>query len=236
MQLDWVYFCGTTPDDATESVATHSSKLQPSIICMPQLQPWCSAALVPKFTTLTSGQPWDNDLASWFSVLHWPPTRASGGKRQKSRPPLSCIWMPPHLLLWVSCSCHYSACVPTSCIRYTVYNTLTTTSQGYFQNQLLSGDPTTHFKTFVFPTFTFNPFAFKPFFHPCRFLFKSFSELANSTKWSAYINSQGNLLSSKLLDSASITMIKSSGLMNSHLYWKILTSNSVDLHWRFCKH
>ena len=35
------------PDDATESVATHSSRLQPSIICMPQLQPLCSAALVP---------------------------------------------------------------------------------------------------------------------------------------------------------------------------------------------
>ena len=33
----------------------HSSKLQPSIICMPQLQPWCSAALVPKLTTLKSG-------------------------------------------------------------------------------------------------------------------------------------------------------------------------------------
>ena len=38
------------PDDATESVATHSSRLQPSIICTPQLLPWCSAALVPKFT------------------------------------------------------------------------------------------------------------------------------------------------------------------------------------------
>ena len=28
-------------DDTTESVATHSSRLQPSIICMPQLPPWC---------------------------------------------------------------------------------------------------------------------------------------------------------------------------------------------------
>ena len=36
-------------------VATYSSKLQPSIICMPQLQPWCLAALVTKFTTLKSG-------------------------------------------------------------------------------------------------------------------------------------------------------------------------------------
>ena len=34
---------------------THSSRLQPSSICMPQLQSWCSAALVPKFTTLKSG-------------------------------------------------------------------------------------------------------------------------------------------------------------------------------------
>ena len=29
MQLNWFYFCGATPDDATESVATHSSKVQP---------------------------------------------------------------------------------------------------------------------------------------------------------------------------------------------------------------
>ena len=43
------------PDDTNESVATHSSRLQPSIICMPQLQPRCLAALVPKFMTLKSG-------------------------------------------------------------------------------------------------------------------------------------------------------------------------------------
>ena len=43
------------PDDTTESVATHSTRLQPSIFRMPQLQSWCSAALVPKFTTLKSG-------------------------------------------------------------------------------------------------------------------------------------------------------------------------------------
>ena len=43
MQLNWVHFWGAMPDDATESVATHSSRLQPSIICMPQLPPWCSA-------------------------------------------------------------------------------------------------------------------------------------------------------------------------------------------------
>ena len=55
MQINWVYFCGARPYDATESVATHSSRLQPSIIYMSQLQPWCSAALVPKFPTLKSG-------------------------------------------------------------------------------------------------------------------------------------------------------------------------------------
>ena len=27
MQLNWIYFCGAMPDDATESVATHSSRL-----------------------------------------------------------------------------------------------------------------------------------------------------------------------------------------------------------------
>ena len=55
MQLNWVYLCGATPDDATESVTSHSSRLQPSIICLPQLQPWYSAALVTIFTTRESG-------------------------------------------------------------------------------------------------------------------------------------------------------------------------------------
>ena len=40
------------PDDANETVTIHSSSLQPSIICMPQLKPWCLAVLVP---TLKSG-------------------------------------------------------------------------------------------------------------------------------------------------------------------------------------
>ena len=39
MQLNLFYFWSATPDDVTESVATHSLRLQPSIICMPQLQP-----------------------------------------------------------------------------------------------------------------------------------------------------------------------------------------------------
>ena len=55
MQLKCVYFFGALPDDVNESVATHSSRLQPSIICMPQLQTWCLVALVSKFTTLKSG-------------------------------------------------------------------------------------------------------------------------------------------------------------------------------------
>ena len=33
--------------DTSEAVAEHSARLQPSINCMPQLQPSCSAALVP---------------------------------------------------------------------------------------------------------------------------------------------------------------------------------------------
>ena len=47
----------------TESVGTQSPKLQPAVICMPQLQLVCSAAVIPKFTTLygvmneDSGQP-----------------------------------------------------------------------------------------------------------------------------------------------------------------------------------
>ena len=51
MHLNWV-LVGAIPDDATESVATHSSRLQPSAICMPQLQAWCLAALVPKLMRL----------------------------------------------------------------------------------------------------------------------------------------------------------------------------------------
>ena len=43
---NWIEFISVAqlmPDDATESVAIHSSRLQSSIICMPQLQPWCSS-------------------------------------------------------------------------------------------------------------------------------------------------------------------------------------------------
>ena len=43
------------PDDTTENMVTHSSRLQPSISCMFQLQPLYSAALVPNLITLRSG-------------------------------------------------------------------------------------------------------------------------------------------------------------------------------------
>ena len=61
-QGNWVYSYDSTLDDATENgmpplkMCLHTKvRLQPSMICMRQLQPWCSAALVPKFTTLRSG-------------------------------------------------------------------------------------------------------------------------------------------------------------------------------------
>ena len=78
-------------------VATHSSWLQPSIICMPHLQPWCLDALVPELIYDPgvrdggSGQPWVNDRTSWSGILPWPRSRASGvkGISPTTRPPLS---------------------------------------------------------------------------------------------------------------------------------------------------
>ena len=54
------------PDDTTESVATlptHSLRLNPSIICMPQLQPCCSGTQIydPEVSDEGSDQPKDND-------------------------------------------------------------------------------------------------------------------------------------------------------------------------------
>ena len=43
VEKNWIYISGAVADGATESVATHSSRLQPSIIWKFQLQPWCSA-------------------------------------------------------------------------------------------------------------------------------------------------------------------------------------------------
>ena len=39
-------FPGHTPGDTIKSVAEHSSMLQPSISCMPQLQPVCTVPMV----------------------------------------------------------------------------------------------------------------------------------------------------------------------------------------------
>ena len=82
MQLNWVYLCGSMPDDTTENVdtlPTHSLRLHPSIICMPYLQPSCSGTQIyAEVSDEGSDQPWDNDWASWSSVLPW--TRASAIK------------------------------------------------------------------------------------------------------------------------------------------------------------
>ena len=50
---------------------THNSKLQPSIICIPQLQPWCSAALIPKFTTLHDVMGLESTIESRDLVHHF---------------------------------------------------------------------------------------------------------------------------------------------------------------------
>ena len=46
------------PDDATEGVAEHSSRLQPSINLHAHLHPSCSAALVPNVLPRT---PWRDE-------------------------------------------------------------------------------------------------------------------------------------------------------------------------------
>ena len=75
-------------DDVTEIVATHSSRLQPSLICMPQLQPWCSAATHIQIYDHEdrddgSDQPWDIDRASWSSLLPRTRTRAPGSSKMQ---------------------------------------------------------------------------------------------------------------------------------------------------------
>ena len=71
-----VFICGASPDDASESVATHSSRLQLSIICMPQLQPWCSAALVPKFARMKAQVSLETTIEP-HDVILWTQPRAS---------------------------------------------------------------------------------------------------------------------------------------------------------------
>ena len=66
----WILFNSVAP----HQMMLLSSRLQPSVICLPQLQILCLAVLVPQFiTTLKSGyqgsyQPQDNDWASWSRV------------------------------------------------------------------------------------------------------------------------------------------------------------------------
>ena len=84
------------PDDATESVTTHSSRLQPSGTAL--TSGTTSAGLVPKFTTLKSGMTaqvfHDNDWASWSSVHSRTQTRTSQakGKSLIARPPMFLVY------------------------------------------------------------------------------------------------------------------------------------------------
>ena len=59
----------------------HQLRMPPSTICMPQLQP---VQLYPNYDPVVrdegSGQPWDNDRASWSSVLPRTQTRMSQAK------------------------------------------------------------------------------------------------------------------------------------------------------------
>ena len=81
-------------DGASENVALHSSRLQPSIFCMTQLQPWCSTVLVLKFTSLRAGM---KALRQCLSVMiqcklhqHEP---AHLGQKSYHWPPLSFKWI-----------------------------------------------------------------------------------------------------------------------------------------------
>ena len=57
MQLNLFYFFCDIPEDATEMVASNSSRdcMQSSTICRPRSQPWCSDVLEPTFTIQISG-------------------------------------------------------------------------------------------------------------------------------------------------------------------------------------
>ena len=71
------------PDDATEGVAEHKSRLQSQSICMPLLQLLCSAALVPNVLPRrdeSSGKP----CAVIKALYYFSPTQDSnpGGRIQ----------------------------------------------------------------------------------------------------------------------------------------------------------
>ena len=70
MQLNWVYFCGATPDDATERVVKHSLRPQPSIILHSLVTAlmFCCSIYHLEVRNEGSGQLLDNDRASWSNV------------------------------------------------------------------------------------------------------------------------------------------------------------------------
>ena len=83
MRMNWFHFCGTTPDDATESVATHSWRLKtPCMHQCPTLMFGCSG------TQIYDPKSWDNIRASWCSVLPRSQTQTSQtrDKRLTARP------------------------------------------------------------------------------------------------------------------------------------------------------
>ena len=69
MQLNLFNLALRTPYDLTECVATYSSRTQPPIICLPQLQPSYSAALVPKLCPWSQGWRFRSDLRQRSSLI-----------------------------------------------------------------------------------------------------------------------------------------------------------------------
>ena len=90
--MNGVYFCGFLSDDVTESF-----RLQPSIICMPQLQALRFAGLVPKFMTLKSGMMVQVSLETMIEPndLGLEPT-----SRRKTK-----VLRLDHLCLWLVIAC-----------------------------------------------------------------------------------------------------------------------------------
>ena len=93
MQLNWVYLCGAMPDDATESGYTQLEAATINHLHAPvtALMFGCSGTQIYDPEVRDGCQPWDNDRASWSSVLPRTRTRASRakGKSLTVRPPLS---------------------------------------------------------------------------------------------------------------------------------------------------
>ena len=87
----------TTENVARPHSSTHSSRLQPSITCMPPLQLTCMFSCSgtkicdPEVMDIWSGQPWDNDRASWSSVLSQTQTASRGQKATVSLQDHRCV-------------------------------------------------------------------------------------------------------------------------------------------------